>query len=96
MALAAGQFLSGNDLVTECASDKSIERATCIAYVMGVLDSGVMYDTEYTKVCPPDRMSAHQAAKIVVKYADNNPEQLHFPASILVHNALIKAFPCGS
>ena len=44
--------------------------------------------------CIPDAVDLPQVAKITTKYLNDNPQQLHYPGSYVVRNALRDAFPC--
>ena len=58
-------------------------------YVTGVADT--LYDISW---CSPGNITIGQVLKIVSKYLNNNPENLHFSAYSLVEQALKEAFPC--
>jgi hypothetical protein len=47
-------------------------------------------------VCPEtlDNMQVEQAVRVFLKYADNHPEDLHYPAANVVWLAMHDAFPC--
>lgn len=56
----------------------------------GLLDLNMM-------VClPKSGVGNEQAIKIVTRYLEENPQKLHFPATILAFVALKDAFPCSS
>ena len=46
------------------------------------------------KFCPPDGATIDQTTKVVIKYIDERPEQLHQPFVLLAIDALRKAWPC--
>jgi hypothetical protein len=46
------------------------------------------------KVCPPYESTYGQEFRIVTKYLQDHPEELHLKNSDLVEKALAKAFPC--
>lgn len=46
------------------------------------------------KVCPPSAITNGQAAKIIVKYLQQNPEKLHLNGTALTIMALQNAYPC--
>ncbi len=76
------------------------EVMTCLGYISGILDLAD-FDQALPPAhtahgwCLPDGASSSQVAKVIVKYANDHPEELHLPAVLLVANALLKAFPCG-
>jgi hypothetical protein len=43
----------------------------------------------------PDSVTSTQLAKVIVKYGNDHPQELHLPGVIVVTNALLAAFPCG-
>jgi hypothetical protein len=46
------------------------------------------------KVCPAKDSTYEQGTRVVVKYLQDHPEELHMKSSALVERALAKAFPC--
>jgi hypothetical protein len=58
-------------------------------YVTGVADT--LYDISW---CSPGNITIGQVLKIVSKYLNNNPQNLHSSAYSLVEQALKEAFPC--
>ena len=46
--------------------------------------------------CQPDGTTTGQAARIVVKYLRDHPEELHKHDSVLAFTALKAAFPCAN
>lgn len=44
--------------------------------------------------CPPPSASGGQLSAVALKYMQNHPEIWHEPAFVLIHRALIDAFPC--
>ena len=71
----------------------------CQGYIAGVWDTEVVSANmhhEKMKICLPDSKSIiQQETAVVLKYLENHPEELHYPGTVLVHNALIGAFHCG-
>jgi Rap1a immunity proteins len=72
----------------------------CIGYVTGAIDT---YEVERTteslknpgkSVCVPSDVRSTQLVRVSMKYADDHPEELHFPAPMVVWNAMLTAFPC--
>jgi hypothetical protein len=74
----------------------------CLGYIRGVLDTVTVWkkfdgkntDATVRSTCVPDTVSAGQAAKLVLRYLNTHPENLHWsgPAVILV--AMGGTFPC--
>ncbi|MGB8581634.1 MAG: Rap1a/Tai family immunity protein [Candidatus Sulfotelmatobacter sp.] len=72
---------------------------TCMGFIQGVIDSDTIAHTDKNghpvgRLCVPAEASERQLAKIVVKYGDDHPQQLHFPAAVIVLLAMKEAFPC--
>jgi hypothetical protein len=76
----------------------------CVGYLSGVIDILGLYGPASREVgchspsafiCLPTKgISVGQAVRIVIKYLEETPEELHRVKRVLVHNALRKAFPC--
>jgi hypothetical protein len=45
-------------------------------------------------VCIPKGVTTGQKIAVVVKYIDEHPEDMHLKFKLLVHEALLKAWPC--
>jgi len=67
----------------------------CRGYVLGVVDSliTVKSKTEWN-YCIPNNADNDQLVRIVAKYLNDNPAKLNDPASFLVTNSMVDAFPC--
>lgn len=90
--------LYGNEMYEHCAPDAApIQGTGCLAFIRGATD---MHDLQSTYLggtsiyCLEEGITYQQLRKVVFKYMDENPEELH--ESFLVHlvNALRLAFPC--
>jgi hypothetical protein len=46
------------------------------------------------RVCPDDGVTGGQQIRVVLKYLQDHPEELHLDDALLVDRALAKAFPC--
>lgn len=44
--------------------------------------------------CPPEEFTPTQGVRILSKYLEDNPKELHLPPSVLTMSALREAFPC--
>ena len=84
-------FVLGNTLVETCDSDNSYDQGICAGFVLGVSDR-----IERKFACPPKNgtVSGGQLVKVVRKYLEENPENLHWTGHFLVTIALSQAFPC--
>ena len=70
----------------------------CSNYLTGITDAHqALYDQEElaTKLyCASNRVDQQQLRKVFIKFANDNPQDLHFAAGGIVMNAFIEAFPC--
>lgn len=68
----------------------------CAGYIAGVNDSQMMQGASGRPplYCLPSGVQIDQMAKVVRKYLQDNPAELHLPGVILVRSALEQAFPC--
>jgi len=79
--------------------EKGFEKIHCIGYVTGILDGiqlvfGVRPESKF--FCPPTSgMSVDQQIRIVTKWLEDNPKELHKGARMSVLIAYAKAFPCN-
>jgi len=94
----SGASRTGNLLQAVCVDeDNRHNMTTCQAYINGATDSHhlirEMYKLDYL-YCTPDNVTIGQKVKVVSKYLENHPEQLHELAVGLVYLALNGAFPC--
>ena len=87
----AGGFQSGNQLLMLCKdSFGSFNNGVCLGYVSGVTD------TMGSNICLTSGVTVQQLDSVVKKYMNEHPEILHYLASSIIREALIKAFPCSS
>lgn len=68
----------------------------CFGYIRGVKDSYDMRQLAGAKgnICPPEGTTWLELIKIFVKWADDNPKELHNTAWTGVVLSWSKAFPC--
>jgi len=94
---------TGNDLLDLCEAyldddPINISRGrTCFAYAGGIVDAHdnfVGWGDLKKEWCKPENMAVKQSVRIVTKYLQEHPQDLHKSAASLVTNAFIKAFPC--
>jgi hypothetical protein len=64
----------------------------CRGLIKGIYDVFLLYEPGI--VCAPDQVTLRQNVRIVVKYLNDHPEELHIQDSLLVIRALSKAYPC--
>lgn len=82
-----------------------INAVFCQGYVLGMLEMHLSYTppkpysghkTTTPLFCPPDEIQTLQAIRVVVRYLQAHPEQLHWGGGVLATLALIDGFPCTS
>ena len=104
-AWGADTYFSGNQLMSYCEADTTAKQNICNAYVAGVSDgisvNKVIFPVtssdehfDFNDVCRPEGVDTVQLAKVWTKWANEQPEKLHMAASVVVTQALAKAFPC--
>ncbi len=82
--------------------EPAISSMHCLGYIDGLVDmndifkSNVLKSSSQALICLPKekRVTVGELARIVVKYLEDNPTQLHESAAALATVALGKAFPC--
>jgi len=100
-AMAAGSYVTGSVLLEQC--DAHINETNiadgnvCVGYIAGIADVHITFvdwgDME-KNMCIPFAVGSTQLVRIVTKYLQEHPENLHLAASSLVLTALGTAFPC--
>jgi hypothetical protein len=71
--------------------------AFCMGYIQGVThtENGISLSiTPMTKLCIPDDVTLSQLKDVLIAYLKDRPEERHWAAWSLVHNAINDAFPC--
>jgi len=89
-------FLDGESV--DLDRDKSHGIGFCLGLMQGMLHMNQVYEYQLKGAalfCAPNSTTNGQAARIVVKYMRDHPEELHMPDSVLTFTALRAAFPCG-
>jgi Ssp1 endopeptidase immunity protein Rap1a len=75
----------------------------CSGFVIGVIDAETYRAEVFRSVgqkdahpaeCVPSTATVTQLAKVIVKYGDDHPNELHTAAVDFVHGALMSSFPC--
>ena len=81
-------------------SDDLIGTAYCAGLMMGITSTMTVWNTTREKAgmikiwCPPD-ITSPQMARVVIKYMNEHPAELHQTGAYLVMSALQDAYPCG-
>lgn len=105
--LAIGANDDGNDLLKQCSpilkdnADIIESEIFGIGFCLGMMNSATNFiainesETGKKVVCLPEKgLTNGQAARIVIKYLNDNPQNLHYANSSLIYIALKSAFPC--
>ena len=97
-------FERAEDLLWNCDADPQsdelaiLKQTLCMGYISGMIDSAQVIfalKPESKMFCSPaEGMSGDQKRRIVVKYIQQNPEQMHKTARASVLASFIEAFPC--
>lgn len=91
--------LDGNKLFDECSREHpaTVEDAAasiaCNNYIIGVADGVRMTKEGLNSLVIPDHVTGTQLEAIVLKYLKDHPAFRHYPAALLVYEALTEAFP---
>jgi hypothetical protein len=86
-AAYTSELMSGNKLLAFCQSTDDGDRSFCLGYVLGVW-------SELPDMCSPGILEAGQLAKVVGRYLEANPQNLHLNSTTLVEVAVRNAWPC--
>lgn len=81
----------------EVLGDRSVRVGYCIGFITGMVGTANMYNefSEGRKMfCVPKNATWKQTAKIIIKYLEDNPAELHSSDVFVTTVALKKAFPC--
>ncbi|MFY8194437.1 Rap1a/Tai family immunity protein [Novosphingobium sp. B1] len=87
---ARAEWMSGRQLAETCATGVAVDRAMCVAYVMGVLDG---YRERAQPVRTPADATAGQVRDVVAAYIAENPEKLALEGRELVKAAVVAKWP---
>jgi hypothetical protein len=79
-------------------SADGFDAGLCMGYILGIVDSHSTISTVLHKsqsgYCIPKGVTQTQMAKIVAKYGNEHPEELHQAGLVIVVQSFQKAFPC--
>jgi hypothetical protein len=72
------------------ANQQTNNFSLCLGYFQALTDlfGGYLF-------CPPPSVTYNQSMRITTKYINDNPEKLNQSASVLIIDALSRAFPCS-
>jgi hypothetical protein len=94
-AYAEAETGTGNEFLAHCQSD--VGQLYCLGYVDGAVGTLVVAAAAYKSprlVCVPEGVTVGQSAKVVERYLEAHPENLHLGARVLVFAALMATWPC--
>ena len=92
---------SGQQWLSDCESNKITRGSYCLGYLKGLIDmySSIREDLLYFEkipylICLPPNMTIDQMVKIMKKYLNDNPEQLHAYLTTSYQIKMVNTFPC--
>lgn len=90
-----------NKAPEQMTASEQLKLMYCFGFIRGTLDAVTLtlgYDKNHSladfETCIPEEVSTGQQAKVLLKYLDAHPEDLHMFGSSLVLLAMRNAFPC--
>ena len=106
-AKSGGVFRTGTNLLNNCSLfiklaegkdltslDQAFNIGLCAGFIEGIIKSEYTHKDKKLFCSPKESIKIDQAVRIVVKYVNDNPQNLHSDSILLVFSALMKAFPC--
>ena len=78
------------DVLGSCEAEPRAQQNWCLGYIFGILQSL----QEVGLVCGVEEVTMEQQRRVVVKYLNDHPEDLHQHPLSQVQKAFIGAFPC--
>jgi hypothetical protein len=92
------KFADGKDL----SRDEAIQSSECLAYVEGSLDGSDFWkvidqrdgNKNMPHHCIPNGVTMEQTVRVLMKYLEGHPQELHENGWVCVHAAMLEAFPC--
>ncbi|WP_156897031.1 Rap1a/Tai family immunity protein [Ferrimonas kyonanensis] len=100
----------GNSLLSGCKSTiamfngklgnstTGVSEGLCLGTINGMRYMNELYSTRLkqheTFFCVPSQVTAGQLVRVVVKYLEENPSQLHIHEGFLISTALATSYPC--
>ena len=77
------------------ANERSVIDKVDAGFCSGIVE-GTMWSLQIAKlVCLPNGMTLGQGLKVLVKYMDDHPEELHEKTAELAARAFVKAWRCS-
>ena len=90
-------YWTGNKILEICGSADPKDQSYCRFYLAGTWDTYDSFFPHGSKggvICLTEGISINQLRRVFLKFANANPEILHYSAGGLALAAFTKAFPC--
>ena len=87
-------YYDGNGLLEVC---EGLVPQGATMYAIGIIDYAqiIAFQSEIaSSICVPQDVTGGQVRDVVCNYLRGNPQNRHWDAAALAHNALSSAFPC--
>ena len=91
LSTTSSAMADGNDDLAGCKAATGPDAAFCMGIVEGLMWSLPGWGV----VCLPKGVTTEQGLKVLVKYMDDHPEELHEKTAELAARAFVKAWPCS-
>lgn len=90
-------YLSARDLKAKCEANDTANSSYCFAYITGVYDTVVAYETwlNLREFCVPFRTPQADLRRTFVQFMNDNPTKVAGEAASVVVVALKQAYPCS-
>jgi len=99
-ATSSAMAASWQDIAADCKKAAAgpggitrVDIAFAAGFCMGIVE-GALWSLPRTDFCLPKDATTGQGLKVLVKYIDDHPEELHERTALLATRAFVKAWPC--
>jgi hypothetical protein len=76
-----------------------LDSSACMGQMKGILDMNSIYRVmlmdKGALFCPPAEVTVGQSIRVVTKYLEDHPEELHEDSTVLIVKVLHKTFSCS-
>ena len=100
-ATSSAMAASWQDIVADCKKAAAgpggitrVDIAFAAGFCMGIVE-GALWSLPRTDFRLPNDATTGQGLKVLVKYTDDHPEELHERTALLAAGAFVKAWPCS-
>ena len=81
---------------------EGLEAASCMGYILGMKDMLTMWhihsrgfgEEGQIQMCVPNEATVAELVRVVVKFLNDNPTELHEQEAAVVVSAFVSAYPC--